>query len=79
MRPLNTENGAYVCERGVENKKGGGGVEKTRARAYITVMSRAVIVQWFKGETGRLELCAGISGYILSACSLAPTSDQITP
>lgn len=25
------------------------------------------------------ELCAGIYGYILSACSLLPTTDQITP
>lgn len=52
---------------------------KQGAQAQITVISGAVIVQWFKGERARPELCAGISGYILSACSLAQTTDQITP
>lgn len=47
-----------------------------RKQGYVTVICRAVIIQWLKGERDCHELCAGISGYILSACSLAPTTEQ---
>lgn len=59
MKPLKRENAACVCDflerRGEmrrEGRRGEEGVEKTRAQGEITVIARAVIVQWFKG--GRL-------------------------
>lgn len=37
-------------EGGMVEENGGRGGEKTKAQAWITVISGVVIAQWFKGE-----------------------------